>query len=146
MILASIIALNSCNSTKQMSKNSKIVKTTQSLEQTITYKAITRGSFLQIDIKKGSASIQKARDVNPVLVKLTDEQINSLQSMLSDIDLESLTTLEPPSKAFQYDGAAIASLTIEQQGNSYQTPSFDHGNPPEEIALLVKTLLSFDTN
>ena len=62
------------------------------------------------------------------------------------IALGTISNLEAPSKNFQFDGAVLAKLTIVYDGVTYQTQPFDHGNPPKEIALLVKEILSISQN
>jgi hypothetical protein len=65
---------------------------------------------------------------------------------LKPVNVENIPNLKAPSEKRFYDGAAIATLSIVYNGETYTTPSFDHGNPPNEIAELVKEILSISEN
>lgn len=106
------------------------------------YSAITRGSFKQVKISDSQISVQKNRSEKAVLLNCKKEDWDKLMDLMKDIRLENLSKLEAPSKAHQYDGAAIASLTIIKDGKTYQSASFDHGKPPKEIDALVTYILS----
>ena len=41
-----------------------------------------------------------------------------------------------------YDAAPMAVLIIKENGNTYMTNGFDHGNPPKPIHLIVNKVLS----
>ncbi len=71
---------------------------------------------------------------------------NKLIHMLKTISVKHIDTLKAPSKKRFFDGAAIANLSITYNDSVYKTPSFDHGNPPQEIAKLVKEILSISEN
>jgi hypothetical protein len=51
--------------------------------------------------------------------------------------------LKAPSQKRFHDGAAAANLTIAYKGKTYESQSFDDGNPPAEIAALVNEATSF---
>ena len=53
-----------------------------------------------------------------------------------------MSTIEAPSKAFQYDGAMITNFIIVKDGETYEVPPFDAGNPNEKIAPLVEMVLN----
>jgi len=112
------------------------------ISQTITYEANTRGFYERIWISGNTLSFTndryaKAVVSNPIPVNDLEELLQLMDSLKPKI----LPNLEPPSKTFQYDGAAIATLKIENDSDNYQTPSFDHGNPPERIKPLVEKIL-----
>lgn len=112
-------------------------------ELKITYKAFTRGAFKYVEVNKDR--IVTSTDYNLKLKQTgstPQNTWNELESEISAIDLKSLTSLEPPTKAHQYDGALGATLTINHKGNSYTTPTFDHGNPPKSIENIVNKVLS----
>ena len=71
---------------------------------------------------------------------------HTLNSLLETINLEQLPNLESPSDNRFVDRAAIANLTIHFKGETYKTEGFDDGNPPREIAELVKEILSMSEN
>ncbi len=109
----------------------------------LTYEANTRGFYEKIWVKHGQLSftndrLAKAVETHPV----SKNDMKILLDYTEEIDPKSLPDLEAPSKAFQYDGAAIATLKIENSKDSYITSAFDHGNPPQAIKALVEKLLS----
>tara|TARA_R100001377_G_C3177533_1_gene105345 strand:+ start:232 stop:1029 length:798 start_codon:yes stop_codon:yes gene_type:complete len=106
-----------------------------------TYTAISRGYYVMISYENNSISFQKDRNSKPQVLSLSETQIASLNAKIDTLELDRLENLEAPSKAHQYDGAAIAGLKIIQNGTNYQTPSFDAGNPPKVIEALVSELI-----
>lgn len=109
----------------------------------ITYETSTRGFFEIIWISQDSISFSKDRSLKVLETSnCPKKEWNGLLQLLQNIDIKSLEKLEAPSKKFQYDGAVMATLKIESEGNDYTTNIFDHGNPPEEIKELVNKILS----
>ena len=110
---------------------------------TIIYEASTRGFYEKTWVSKDSVSFSTDRDLSTVMVsKCEREDWITLDTLLKEINLQELPELEAPSKKYQVDGAAMATLTIEQNNETFQTKIFDHGNPPKAIAKLVNKVLS----
>ena len=63
-----------------------------------------------------------------------------------NVKFENMPLLEAPSQKRFFDGAAIAKLKVTFDGKTYETPSFDHGNPHPDITNLVKEILSIAQN
>lgn len=112
----------------------------------IEYTAVSRGVYQQVIVRDSIISFQKDRSSKPISKTCNKDEWNKITSYLEIIQLNSISKLEAPSKAHQYDGAALANLKITYQGKDYQTQTFDHGNPPEEIQALVKEILSITQN
>ncbi|AJR04733.1 hypothetical protein [Siansivirga zeaxanthinifaciens] len=112
----------------------------------LEYSAMSRGKFLEINITKKSVAVKKDRNASVVSASCKKEDWDELISELKSIDIENIPNLKAPSENRFFDGAAIANLTVHYNGNSYKTNSFDHGNPPEPIAKLVKVMLSISEN
>lgn len=123
-----------------------LIKAKQDNSYVIEYRAVSRGSFHQIIISDRIISNQKDRDSKPTTKTCDKDEWNLIMSNLKNVEIGALPKIEPPSKAHQYDGAAIATLKITHSGKDYQTQSFDHGNPPKEIESLVKEILSMAGN
>lgn len=118
-------------------------RASEDIEMNLTYRASTRGFFETIWIEGQTLKFTKDRNLKDIQrFKLSKEQLSELHSLYKAIDLELLPSLEPPSKTFQYDAAAFATLEIIEGENTYKTSGFDHGNPPKPIALFVEKLLS----
>ncbi|MDU8884865.1 META domain-containing protein [Yeosuana sp. MJ-SS3] len=112
----------------------------------IEYTAVSRGVYQQVIVKDSIVSFQKNRTSKPISKTCNENEWNKITANIETIQLSSISKLEAPSKAHQYDGAALANLKITYQGKDYQTQTFDHGNPPNEIAPLVKEILSIAQN
>ncbi|AUC74882.1 META domain-containing protein [Olleya sp. Bg11-27] len=134
------------NNTKQLLSAAKTseAKTAQKQGKIISfrYASATRGSYTLIEIDHKAITSQFNRSETPNVKACNKTDWSTLQTLTDSIDVKTLNTLEPPSKAHQYDGAAAASLTITMDGTEYSTPSFDDGNPPNAIAELVNTLFT----
>lgn len=106
------------------------------------YSAATRGSYTLIEIDQNTIKSQFNRSEKAAVKTCSKADWSTLQDLTDSIDIETLEKLDPPSKAHQYDGAAAASLTIIVNGEQYSTPSFDAGNPPAAIAVLVNKIFA----
>lgn len=112
----------------------------------LEYIASSRGLYKNIILNQKTVSIVNKRDAKPKIKECNDQDWDNILNVLKQVDVENISNLKPPSKAFQYDGAAIARLKIVYNNNTYETPSFDHGNPPEDIKRLVNEILSISEN
>ena len=112
----------------------------QDLETTvIEYVANTRGFYKKIHVQNQMVTVSKDRrgDDNPKPIKIADADWQKIIEAFQKVDLDELPNLEAPSKKRFYDGAAIANLKITYKDKTYESSSFDHGNPPSEIKKLV---------
>ena len=110
-------------------------------DMSIEYTAGTRGFYKQVVVLNNMISVKNHHSEEPSKRACTPEEIDLLNKAISKLSIKRLSDLEPPSKAHQYDGAAMSYLKITTNTESYQTPSFDHGKPNAYIANLVKLLL-----
>ena len=149
IILWHVFLFTSCNCVKN-SKSNVIASNIETIPQeqiiSFEYVASARSSYQKILITKNKALITKKRGANFTGTSLNIEGWNALTEFLKEINLEELSVLEAPSKDFQFDGAAITRLKVISNGKTYETPPFDHGNPPKEIEALVKEILSISEN
>lgn len=109
----------------------------------ITYEASTRGYYEKTWITKDSVSFSNDRRLATVTTsKCESSDWESLMALIKDINVKELPGLEAPSKMYQVDGAAMATLKIEMSNEVYKTTIFDHGHPPKAISKLVNRVLS----
>lgn len=109
----------------------------------VTYKATTRGFFEMIWVENNVLKYTNDRNLKDISRhELSEAQFSEVMTLYQNLDLESLPSLEPPSKTFQYDAAAFATLEVNEGEKTYKTNGFDHGNPPKQIALFVEKILS----
>jgi len=132
----------------QLLSDKKVLLTAIKKEDKISfnYSAISRGTFLDINVSDSIVSISKERKAKPVSKVITSENWEILNSLLENITLGSISTLKAPTEARFYDGASIGKLEVKKNGIVYESSSFDHGKPPKEIEALVKEILSLSEN
>lgn len=115
----------------------------QSDDITIEYQAMTRGSNREVILKKDAMEV---RDVagSSTLSKatITVEQWNDIIKELDKVELNKIAELKAPTNKRFYDGAMIATLTVKTKDTTYRSSSFDHGNPPAEIAEVVNKVVA----
>lgn len=112
----------------------------------LEYSAHSRGTFKHILINKKNISAVNKRGGTPIVKSCTEADWETILKTLKHVDIENIPNLKAPSENRFFDGAAIASLKIIYDGKTYESQSFDHGNPPKEIAQLVKEILSISEN
>ena len=134
-ILSFIIVEQSCN-------QKKIYQNSIELE----YTAISRGIFKKIILNNKTISVFNKQDSIQASKPCDDETWKLILEELHQIDIKNILNLKAPSEKRFFDGAAIGNFKISYNGKTYETPSFDHGNPPKEIAQLVKEMLSISEN
>ncbi|WP_083678162.1 META domain-containing protein [Lacinutrix venerupis] len=108
----------------------------------IEYSTSTRAASKKITLKDKTVSVQNRNDNTPKTTNCSNENWAKVMAMVSNLNLKTLTTLEPPSKAHQYDGAPLAYFSITKDGETYKTPAFDAGKPNKEIEPLVSMLVN----
>jgi hypothetical protein len=134
MIILSVFLGKSCSI-----QNKNDIKTA-----TIEYTANTRGFYKKISVQNQMISVSKNRNEveMPAGRKISDSDWKELINCFETLKLEHLATLKAPTEKRFYDGAAIANLKISTKDTVFESASFDHGYPPEEINKIVKKLIS----
>jgi len=141
-IANNVLTLNNAKDTLVQAAKSESTKEAQKEEYTIEYTAVTRGTFINIVVKSDSITYQKDRRTKAETRTFNAEEKDAIYAKLNAVNLKELPSLEAPSKAHQYDGAAGAILTIVKNGQTYRSQTFDHGQPNTKIEDLVSTILS----
>lgn len=135
-------SLSSNTSNNNVEKTTDMEKVQKDI--TLVYNANSRGFFEEIVVTIDSITIYTNRNkTNPTKVVCSTEDWNSCMTLLEAIEIKKLPSLEAPTKMRHYDGAAHATLTIKNKEESYQTSTFDHGHPPQEIKAIVDRILLF---
>lgn len=129
ILTLSFLITNSCNDVK-----SKRMENT-SLE----YEFYSRGSYSRILISDHLISIYNKRDL---LKPSAEKQISLpnwelLSKLVSELNLEAITTYKDPTQKRFYDGAPIAVFVVKFQNKEYKTKEFDHGDPPIELKEII---------
>ena len=134
--ILSLILLSSCGP-----KMTQEVK-----ESTITYQALSRGFYLNVEIKGNKMTIIRERQSLGKDYVLSNADFKEVSRLYQKVTLMELNDYKAPSEKRFYDGAAIGSLTVNYQGKIYNSQGFDHGNPPVEIAEFINKIVSFTEN
>lgn len=156
LLLLSVLVLNKdCQqkqqTTAQNQNKEQVDSTANSVELspnrlenyiTLTYEVSSRGLYEKLWIDKDSIHFSTDRS-NRLVSSTTCPQADweVLMTALQKLKLGNLNEIDVPSKAFQYDGAAMATLKVQDYDVIFSSPIFDHGNPPEQIAEVVKKML-----
>ena len=104
----------------------------------IKYEAYTRGSFIEITTELTSISIKSNDGLKTF--KLSKELKGEILKSLNEVDLINLKNITPPSTKSYTDAALQATLSITNDGVTYKTQTFDHGNPNKKLKLLIDLL------
>jgi hypothetical protein len=136
LLFATMLAVGcaSKKTTAAMQKNTDLVS--------FEYEAMTRGNFKKVIVTQDSIITIKDREMRDVVkntISKTDWE--SMVKALDNVNLETIETIEPPSKKHQYDGALAAYLLVTKTENSYRSSTFDHGAPPAALKPLVDKII-----
>ncbi|TRW22234.1 hypothetical protein FMM05_18790 [Flavobacterium zepuense] len=139
VILVTTALVTGCSTSKTSASADKKASEDVSFE----YSAMTRGAFKKVIVKKDTIVTVTDRAMKTATTKaLSNADWNSLVAASKKVKAESLETLEVPSKKHQFDGALAANLQIIKGGTTYQSATFDDGNPPAEIKELVEKIIA----
>jgi len=104
----------------------------------LNYEAHTRGN--SVIIKVDSKKLTFTNFEGEKTLVISDKNWKEIQNILKNIDLNSIKDLKAPSTKSHTDAALIASLKITEADKVYESSTFDHGNPPNELKELVDKL------
>lgn len=150
-ILFSLIAIiwftecgeKTSSETSDKSIDSKNPMITMQDDTTISYEATTRGFYEKIWIDKDSIAVTNDRNAAEISRFPTPKSDwNELMKILDEVNLSTLPDLEAPTSTREYDGAAIATLSVTKNDLETKSNSFDHGQPPTAIEAVVNKVLS----
>lgn len=135
-LILSVILFTSCS--PRMSQEMQ--------QSTITYQALSRGFYLNVEIKGSKLTIIRERETLGKNYTLSYPDIKEVSTLYQKIKLDELADYKAPTEKRFNDGAAIANLNINYQGKTHNSQGFDHENPPIEIAEFVNKIVSFTKN
>lgn len=135
VVVIMVMAVVGCSSSKSNVQNSDITQ--------FEYRAYTRGSNKEVTVTCEKIEVKEIRLGKNIeaTYPLSKDNWNKLVEMAQKIKLDKMETLEAPSKKHQFDGAMAANLTITASSTTYQSITFDDGNPPGEIKGLVDEII-----
>ncbi len=138
-----ILTLQINNKDVLRAESEVFLKKQQEKNNILVYEESTRGFFLELVLQENVLLIRKDRNSEKATeIKISKADMETVQSLISEIKLEKINTLEAPTKKRHFDGATHARLTITKNGKQYKGASFDGGHPPKELEALIYTILS----
>lgn len=140
LVLSSIFII-SCESSKSAQSKS------DNLLSKITLEKVTMGSNSSLEITKDEIlNTSNTRDgMGDASKGVTDSKNwNKINSLISKLDLTQIDQWEGPTQARFYDGAKATTIIIESNGQTYNSQSFDEGEPPAELKELYNYLESLE--
>lgn len=145
LLLLTIILTVSCSSTKTAVAKDAVKQEKNTDKLSFEYEASTRGAYKKVVITKDSTVTIHDHEMKNVTTKPTKKAdwdiLNAAYNKVRDQRLN-LDELKAPSNKSFHDGAMAANLKIIVSDQIFYTPTFDHGNPPAEIAVLVGKIIS----
>ena len=140
LLVLTVVVATGCKSQSGSAEAKKLAKS----DVTYEYSAFTRGTRLHVVINNfgiGATKGHPGEKAPETFKTIAQNDRNALLEETSKLNLDKFETVEVPSKKHQFDGAMAANFKITVDGKTYQTPTFDHGNPPAEIKALVEKII-----
>lgn len=108
----------------------------------VAYKAMTRGTQKEILITSNSYTDVTVRRGEEIKGKgsVMPEQWKAIVTEASTLDYSNLKNIPAPSVKHQFDGALAANIIITTADSTYQSVTFDHGNPPARLKPLINAM------
>jgi hypothetical protein len=72
--------------------------------------------------------------------KISLSEWENIEKQVNLLDLSKIPSFIAPTTGHYSDQALASTIIITSNGNSYQSSSFDSGNPPKELASLYKAI------
>ena len=126
-------------------------KTTQNVSKNMIEKIrlekVTMGSNSSLEITKDEITNEStirggAGDASKGATQTKDW--NKINNLVSNLDLTQIDQWEGPTQARFYDGARATNIIIESNGQTYNSQSFDEGEPPAQLKELYNYLESLE--
>jgi hypothetical protein len=105
---------------------------------TISYEAITRGGSIEIN---ATSELITYKDLeNKKQLKPASSDWKNLIKLIEEINLSEMENFNPPSEDRYVDAALQATISITVDETTYNSQTFDHGNPPKELKKIIDQL------
>lgn len=138
LIACSFIVLFACNSQKKASET----KVKEDTNYTFTYTKKSRGNYTTTTVSTEGATVINALTQEKKNITVPPNAWENLIAAVKQIDLSEINTFEAPTQNRYTDRAAMATLTITHQDNTYTSVEFDHGNPPTQLRDIVSKIVA----
>lgn len=152
LLAAMTITISSCNCQKKATEttslttvettNSQTAMNQESVLPVLEYEANTRGFFRKITVDNKTIAVINVRDGQATTSKISDADWNELVTLYKSVNKEGLAALKAPSDKRFYDGAPMANFRAITKEATFESATFDGGNPPAEIEKIVNKLIA----
>lgn len=145
LLAALIITFTSCNCQKKAAEKNNVTAENAMKQEAmpiLEYEANTRGFYNKITVANQTVSVISVRDGKPTESKVSDADWKALTELYKAVNKEGLANLKAPSDARFYDGAAMANFRVITKDSTFESATFDAGNPPAEIQQIVNKLIA----
>jgi len=128
-----------CESTKSTNLNTKETVSKITMEKT----TLGNSSVLEVNKKQVlTLSKEKNGEENTRNSSTKPEHWQEINRLVSGLDMNEMSNWEAPTQARFYDGARATIITIESDGQTFTSQSFDEGKPPAQLKKLYDYLES----
>jgi hypothetical protein len=76
-------------------------------------------------------------------LKPTKTKWKSFKTLIEEINLSEMKNFNPPSGKRYVDATLQATISITADKTTYNSQTFDHGNPPKELKKIIDKLFEF---
>lgn len=128
----------SCESSKSAQKNSDMISK-------IKLEKVTMGSSSALEITQKeilSSTTDRNGTGDAAAGNTSEKDWNEINRLVGKLDLSKIDQWEGPTQARFYDGAMATTIIIESNGQTYNSQSFDEGQPPAQLKELYDYLES----
>jgi len=104
----------------------------------INYDAATRGSSITLKVTSTQVNY---KDIEKTIETKTNSNLwEEITTIVKQINLTEIEDFSPPTSDRNVDAALHATLSISIDNLTYESQTFDHGNPPDELKSIVEAL------
>ncbi|MCE3077157.1 hypothetical protein [Chryseobacterium gwangjuense] len=140
LILLNFCFLNfNCTSHQKQEKNNNNLEQIQKQNiEKIELTEQTRGTNRSFTLN--SKALITTLNGNIINSKIVLSEWENIEKQVNLVDLSKISSFAAPTTGHYSDQALASTIIITSNGNTYQSASFDAGNPPKELVSLYKIL------
>lgn len=131
--------MSSCESSKSAQNISK------NMVEKISLEKVAMGGNFSLEITNDETIISemiRGGASDAAKGETAQKSWNEINNLISKLNLAQIDKWEGPTQARFYDGARATTIIIEANGKTYNSQSFDEGEPPAELKKLYDYLES----
>ncbi|CAL2089997.1 hypothetical protein [Tenacibaculum sp. 190524A02b] len=106
----------------------------------IIYRASTRGTSIMVKVHPNKVQFKNNEKDNEF--KISNYNQKKIVNLLNKLNLKEIHNLKAPTNNRASDKSLHATITINTNGKTYKSATFDADNPPKELKSLLKEVCS----